>query len=96
MCLAKISDCLSDPVYGKSFQVLFYSMLWAEEDPNSSFFAGVISLKNTASGTMLLELGTGRKKRTELATKDLESFEKDLEKLVVEIYTPEIAFTKAT
>ena len=94
--LAEISDCLSDPVYGKSFQVLFYSMLWAEEDPNTPFFAGVISLKNTASGTMLLELGTGRKKRTELVTKDLESFEKELEKLVVEIYTPEIAFTEAT
>ena len=72
----------------------YFSHAWAEEDPNSSFFAGVLS-KNTASGTMLLELGTGRKIRTELATKDLEIFEKDLEKLVVEIYTPEIAFTKA-
>ena len=44
----------------------------------------------------MFELGTGRKKRTELVTKDLEIFEKELEKLIVEIYTPEIAFTEAT
>ena len=93
---SEVSDCLSDSVYGKSFQVLFYSMLWAEEDPNSPFYAGVISVKNMSSGTMFLELGTGRTKRTELVTEDLENFEKELEKLVIEIYTPGIAFTEAS
>ena len=87
-----VSDCLSDSVYGKSFQLLFYSMLWAEEDPNSPFYAGVISVKNMSSGTMFLGLGKGRTKRTELLTEDLENFEKELEKLAIEIYTPDIAF----
>ena len=89
---SEVSDCLSNSVYGKSFQLLFYSMLWAEDDPNSPFHAGVISLKNMISGTMFLGLGTGRTKRTELVTEDLENFEKELEKLVIEIYTPDKAF----
>ena len=92
---SEISDCLSDSVYGKSFQVLFYSMLWAEDDPNSPFYAGVISVKNMSSGTMFLGLGTSRTKRNELVTEDLENFEKELEKLVIEIYHPDIAFTEA-
>jgi ATP-dependent helicase/DNAse subunit B len=91
----EVSDCLSDSIYGKSFQVLFYSMLWAEDDPNSPFYAGVISVKNMSSGTMFLGLGSSRTKRTELVTEDLEKFEKELEKLAIEIYTPDIAFTEA-
>ena len=89
---SEISDCLSNSVYAKSFQLLFYSMLWLEDHPNSPFYAGVISLKNRISGTLFLGLGTGKTKRTELVTEDLENFEKDLEKLVIEIYTPDIAF----
>ena len=92
---SEVSDCLSDSVYGKSFQVLFYSMLWAEDDPNSPFYAGVISVKNMSGGVMFLGFGAGRTKRTELVTEDLENFEKELEKLAIEIYTPEIAFTEA-
>jgi hypothetical protein len=91
----EVSDCLSDSIYGKSFQVLFYSMLWAEDDPNSPFYAGVISVKNMSSGTIFLGLGSSRTKRTELVTEDLEKFEKELEKLAIEIYTPDIAFTEA-
>jgi hypothetical protein len=48
-----------------------------------------------SSGTMFLGFGTGRTKRTELVTEDLENFEKELEKLVIEIYKPDIAFTEA-
>jgi hypothetical protein len=92
---SEVSDCLSDPVYGKSFQVLFYSMLWTEAEPSSTFNAGVISVKNMSNGMMFLGLGPGRTKRTELVRDDLVSFEKALEKLVIEIYTPEIAFTEA-
>ena len=92
---SEVSDCLSDSVYGKSFQVLFYSMLWAEDDPNSPFYAGVISVKNMSSGIMLLGFGAGRTKRTELQKEDLERFENELEKLAIEIYTPDIDFTEA-
>ncbi|MGB1972376.1 MAG: hypothetical protein ACPHSE_07760, partial [Flavobacteriaceae bacterium] len=76
-------------------QVLFYSMLWAEDDPNSPFYAGVISVKNMSSGIMFLGFGAGRTKRTELQKEDLERFEKELEKLAIEIYTPDIDFTEA-
>jgi hypothetical protein len=75
--------------------VLFYSMLWAEDDPNSPFYAGVISVKNMSSGIMFLAFGAGRTKRTELQKEDLERFEKELEKLVIEIYKPDIDFTEA-
>jgi hypothetical protein len=44
---------------------------------------------------MFLGLGTGRTKRTELITEDLEIFEKKLEKLAIEIYTADIDFTEA-
>ena len=90
----EVSECLSVSVYGKSFQLLFYSMLWAEYDPISPFHAGVISVKNMSQGAMLLRLGEGRTKRTELVTEDLENFEKELEKLAIEIYSPDIAFTE--
>jgi len=43
---------------------------------------------------MFLRLGAGRTKRTELVTDDLENFEKGLEKLAIEIYSPDIAFTE--
>ena len=92
---SEMSDCLSDPLYGKSFQVLFYSMLWTEDDPNSPFCAGVIPVKNMSSGMMFLDLGKGRAKRTDLMTEDLDNFEKELEKIVIEIYTPGIAFTES-
>ena len=91
---SEVSDCLSDSVYGKSFQVLFYSMLWSEDNPNSPFYAGVISVKNMSSGIIFLGLGTGRTKRTELVTEDLENFEKELKKLAIEIYTPDNSFTE--
>ena len=55
----------------------------------------MISVKNMSNGMMFLGLGPGRTKRTELVKDDLVSFEKALEKLVIEIYTPEIDFTEA-
>jgi len=93
---SEVSDCLSESAYSKSFQVLFYSMLWVKENQNSPFRAGVIPIKNMSSGTMFLGLGTSRTKRTELVSEDLDNFEKELEKLVIEIYAPDIAFTEAT
>ena len=69
-------------------------MLWAENNPDSPFNAGVIALKNMSRGIVFLGFGTGRTKRIELVTEDLENFEKELEKLAIEIYTPEIAFTE--
>ena len=90
----EISDCLSDAAFSKAFQVMFYSMLWAEDNQSSPFKAGVISVKNMSRGVLYLTLGTDAK-RTGLDTSDLDVFEKNLEQMVIEIYHPEIPFKEA-
>ena len=90
----EITDCLSDAAFSKAFQVMFYSMLWAEDNQSNPFKAGVISVKNMSKGVLYLNLGTPTK-RTDLDTTDLDVFEKNLEQMVTEIYHPEIPFKKA-
>ena len=48
-----------------------------------------------SSGMMFLDLGKGRAKRTDLVMDDLDSFEKELEKIVAEIYTPGTTFKES-
>ncbi len=90
----EIIDCLSDAAFSKAFQVMFYSMLWAEDNQSSPFKAGVISVKNMSKGVLYLTLGTDTK-RTDLDTSDLDVFEKNLEQMVIEIYNPEIPFKES-
>ena len=90
----EITDCLSDASFSKAFQVMFYSMLWAEDNQSSPFKAGIISVKNMSKGILYLTLETD-KKRTDLDTSDLDIFEKNLEQMVIEIYHPEIPFKEA-
>ena len=90
----EISDCLSDSAFSKAFQVMFYSMLWAEDNQSSPFKAGVISVKNMSRGVLYLTLRTDTK-RTDLDTSDLDIFEKNLEQMVIEIYHPEIPLKEA-
>jgi hypothetical protein len=47
------------------------------------------------SGTLLLGLGPGRNKRTELLKSDLLAFEESLEKLIRELFDPKTPFTEA-
>ena len=90
----EITDCLCDAAFSKSFQVMFYSMLWSEGNQSTLFKAGVISLKNMSAGVLYLTLGTDTK-RTDLDITDLDVFEKHLEQMVIEIYNPEIPFKEA-
>ena len=90
----EIKDCLSDAAFSKAFQVMFYSMLWAEDNQSSPFKAGVISVKNMSRGVLYLTLGTDIK-RSDLDTSDLDVFEKNLEQMVKEIYDPEIPFKES-
>ena len=90
----EITDCLCDAAFSKSFQVMFYSMLWSEDNQSTSFKAGVISVKNMSAGVLYLTLGTDTK-RTDLDNTDLDVFEKHLEQMVIEIYNPEIPFKEA-
>ena len=92
--LKEIIDCLCDAGFSKAFQVMFYSMLWAEDNQSSPFKAGVISVKNMSRGVLYLTLGIDTK-RTDLDTSDLDVFEKNLEQMVIEIYHPEIPFKEA-
>ena len=85
----EIKDCLLDAAFSKAFQVMFYSMLWFENNQSSRFKAGVISVKNMSRGVLYISLGT-EIKRTDLDTTDLGVFEKHLEQMVIEIYDPEI------
>ncbi|MEC7085216.1 MAG: PD-(D/E)XK nuclease family protein [Bacteroidota bacterium] len=90
----EITDCLFDAAFSKSFQVMFYSMLWSEDNQSTLFKAGVISVKNMSAGVLYLTLGTDTK-RTDLYTTDLDVFEKHLEQMVIEIYNPDIPFKEA-
>ena len=90
----EITDCLCDAAFSKSFQVMFYSMLWSEGNQSTLFKAGVISVKNMSAGVLYLTLGTDTK-RTDLDITDLDVFEKHLEQMVIEIYNPEIPFKEA-
>lgn len=92
----EIADCMADAKYSKAFQLLFYSMLWSAKDSiDKPFQAGIISIKNMGSGTLLLGLGPGRNKRTELLKSDLLAFEESLEKLIRELFDPKTPFTEA-
>lgn len=91
--IASLSD---DPKYSKAFQVLFYSMLFADQlESNASFTAGIFSIKKPSNGFMPFGIkGSGRSKRTELTTADLQAFEETLARLVREVFHPEVAFVE--
>ncbi|GIR81505.1 MAG: hypothetical protein CM15mP83_2310 [Flavobacteriaceae bacterium] len=68
---------MSDEAFSKAFQVMFYSILWAEGNQRSLFKAGVLAVKNMSRGVLYLTLGKDAK-RTDLDTSDLDVFEKIL------------------
>ena len=86
-----ITACMTDAVYAKAFQVIFYSMLWAEENNDNRFKAGVISVKNMSKGVLYLTVGSDTK-QNDFDTTDLNDFEKLLEQMIIKIYDPETPF----
>ncbi|MGB0295049.1 MAG: PD-(D/E)XK nuclease family protein [Flavobacteriaceae bacterium] len=91
-----IASLSEDPKYSKAFQVLFYSMLFADQlESNASFTAGIYSIKKPSNGFMPFGIkGSGRSKRIELTTADLKAFEEMLARLVREVFHPEVAFVE--
>lgn len=90
-------DALSEgPMHSKAFQVLFYSTLLADlVDNNTSFTAGIFSIKKPSNGFMPFGIrGSGRNKRTELTKADIRSFEAVLERLIREVFDPETRFVE--
>jgi hypothetical protein len=76
--------------------VLFYSTLLADlVDNNTSFTAGIYSIKKPSNGFMPFGIrSSGRNKRTELTKADIQAFEAVLERLVREVFDPETAFVE--
>ncbi len=85
--------------YAKPFQVLMYAtMLLQDKNPGLAVEAGVISFKNLKAGFLKFaekdKPGRGAIKKTALDEVILEKFKEQLEKLILEICDPEIAFNE--
>ncbi|CAM4103626.1 PD-(D/E)XK nuclease family protein [Gillisia limnaea] len=85
--------------YAKPFQVLMYAtMLLQDKNPGLAVEAGVISFKNLKAGFLKFaekdKPGRGAIKKTALDDVILEKFKEQLEKLILEICDPEIAFNE--
>jgi len=79
----------SDYGYSKSFQVLLYAYLYAKKNnlnfEDKSIESGIISFKNLKSGFMRIN-------NAPLGQNEIDQFLIQLDKLLIEIYNPEIPF----
>ena len=75
--------------YSKSFQVLLYAFIYAKNNDinfeNLNVESGIISFKNLTAGFMKIN-------NTSLGQNDMDQFLTQLNKLLIEIYNPEIPF----
>lgn len=83
--------------YSKSFQILMYAYMMSKKQAISlPVEAGIISFKNLAAGFLKFakkdRMGYGARKETLITQDVLNNFEQELKKLLLEIYTPDIAF----
>ncbi len=95
MSLSTWEDLLHDSRYSKVFQVLSYAYMYTHSENNSVLNAGVISLKNLSQGYLdfaLLERKGSRKRHPGIDDDRLQSFEKELFRLVKEICDPSKPF----
>lgn len=88
------TDLTSDIKNEKIIQLLCYALMFENHElkQNREVSAGIVSFKNMKNG--FLPFGLGKGKDAELAvSKDiLEDFKSELEKLIVEIFNPDIPF----
>ncbi|MGB1307476.1 MAG: PD-(D/E)XK nuclease family protein [Oceanihabitans sp.] len=79
--------------YSKSFQVLMYAyMMWKQNNIKLPVEAGIISFKNLKNGFLKFAKKEGRTKNTLITEIELQEFEKELIKLILEICNPTISF----
>jgi hypothetical protein len=79
--------------YSKSFQVLMYAYMMERQGLASlPMEAGIISFKNLNGGFLKFAEKEGRNKNVTITEATLQNFEKELEKLILEICNPDIPF----
>ena len=85
-----------DYQYSKSFQVLFYALLFQNEAKNKPMQSGIISFKNLNNGFLKFGKKTGKanEKTHKVSTEILQDFEGHLSELIQEICNPDIPFTE--
>ncbi|MFK2818986.1 PD-(D/E)XK nuclease family protein [Flavobacteriaceae sp. LMIT009] len=87
--------------YGKSFQVLMYAYIMNLKNPfNAPVEAGIISFKNMKSGFLKFSkkdrVGNGARKDSLVTPDTLKDFERELKRLLLEIYDPKANFIEKT
>ena len=90
-------ELTSDYKFSKAFQVLAYAYMISKGRPVNSMEAGIISFRNMGGG--FLKFGTkpsshSRVKQQQLSSDTLNDFERELRKLISELFNPVIPFTE--
>jgi len=83
--------------FGKSFQILMYASILNNNKPfQKPIEAGVISFKNLSAGFLKFQkkdkMGAGAHKESLITPDTIDGFNKELNKLILEIYNSEIDF----
>ena len=88
------TDLTSDLKNEKIIQLLCYALMFENHEliQNREVLAGIISFKNLKSGFLPFGLGKGKDAEVVISIEILEDFKLELEKLIVEIFNPEIPF----
>ena len=84
----------SDIKNEKIIQLLCYALMFENHElkQNREVSAGIISFKNMKNGFLPFGLGKGKDPELAISIEILEDFKAELEKLIVEIFNPEIPF----
>ena len=87
-------DLTSDIKNEKIIQLLCYALMFENHElkQNREVSAGIVSFKNMKNGFLPFGLGKGKDAELVISTEILEDFKLELEKLIVEIFNPEIPF----
>lgn len=90
-------DLTTDTKYSKIIQILAYTKMIYNEYPFNNAEAGIISFKNLNNGFLKFtkrEKQRGGDTQSLVSKEILEEYSEQLQKLILEIFNPEIPFTE--
>lgn len=92
--ISDFQDLTLDIKNEKIIQLLCYALMFENHElkQNREVSAGIVSFKNMKNGFLPFGLGKGKDAELVISTEILEDFKSELEKLIVEIFNPEIPF----
>lgn len=92
--ISDFQDLILDIKNEKIIQLLCYALMFENHElkQNREVSAGIVSFKNMKNGFLPFGLGKGKDAELVISTEILEDFKSELEKLIVEIFNPEIPF----